>query len=365
MDRALPKIAGRRPAWLVSGRNTIANCFSALANLVGLASRVRKRFGCDGVILELHEVSAPEEQTLKLRSSLTPESLEMLLAYVRRSGWRMIGMDEVHKRLTGESHDAEPFVAFTFDDGYAACLRTALPVFRQYQAPFCANVVVGYLDRTVPHWEKALEALILAQNELRMDRVGGSEPLRVRSLNEKRAALRRLMAVLLDDLRHDRSPLGNFWDRQSADPIALSAPALLSWQDLAELAHDPLVTIGAHTLTHPVLSSLSEERARIEIAQSKAVLERRLAMPVHHFAYPFGGDYACCLREERLVMEAGFKTAITTRLGHINSGHRHNLCSLPRIPVRGPKASTASLRTAFCGLSTLFSSRPAVQSSSL
>jgi peptidoglycan/xylan/chitin deacetylase (PgdA/CDA1 family) len=69
------------------------------------------------------------------------------------------------------------------------------------------------------------------------------------------------------------------------------------------------MSIGAHTLSHPVLSLCSDEEARREIQESRSDLERTLGRPVWAFAYPFGNPSTLGEREVRLAREAGFACA--------------------------------------------------------
>ena len=62
----------------------------------------------------------------------------------------------------------------------------------------------------------------------------------------------------------------------------------MSWDELRELAQDPLVTIGAHTKSHFALAKLPEADTRAEIADSVARIERELGRPCRHFSYPYG-----------------------------------------------------------------------------
>jgi peptidoglycan/xylan/chitin deacetylase (PgdA/CDA1 family) len=96
-------------------------------------------------------------------------------------------------------------------------------------------------------------------------------------------------------------------------------PRLLSWNDLRELSTDSLLSIGSHTRRHPDLTRLTDEAAWEEISGSKAELEYRLGMPVTSFAYPSG-----CMneREARMVIEAGYRVAVTTRPGPNKAGVR-------------------------------------------
>jgi peptidoglycan/xylan/chitin deacetylase (PgdA/CDA1 family) len=83
---------------------------------------------------------------------------------------------------------------------------------------------------------------------------------------------------------------------------------LLNIAELKQLAGAGM-SIGAHTLTHPVLSLCSEEEARREIQESKINMERALGTQVWAFAYPFGNPYTMGDRELRLAREAGFACA--------------------------------------------------------
>jgi peptidoglycan/xylan/chitin deacetylase (PgdA/CDA1 family) len=83
---------------------------------------------------------------------------------------------------------------------------------------------------------------------------------------------------------------------------------LLSITELRQLAEAGM-SIGAHTLSHPVLSLCSDDEARREIQESKSNLERTLGRTVWAFAYPFGNPSTLGEREVRLAREAGFACA--------------------------------------------------------
>ena len=84
--------------------------------------------------------------------------------------------------------------------------------------------------------------------------------------------------------------------RYSVNLAALSAQAMMDWEDLAKLAADPLVTIGSATVNYPVLSNLKDADALREMTMGRAVAQAAFHRDVRHFAYPFG-DRAAFARQ--------------------------------------------------------------------
>jgi len=59
------------------------------------------------------------------------------------------------------------------------------------------------------------------------------------------------------------------------------------WDELKRLDRR-VVTIGSHTLTHPILTSLTRDELEAELIGSRAALEAELDRPVADFCYPNG-----------------------------------------------------------------------------
>ena len=63
----------------------------------------------------------------------------------------------------------------------------------------------------------------------------------------------------------------------------------LTWRQLRQMATDPLVTIAAHSITHPAdLTALPDYQLEWEVIESKHILEAQLGIPIRHFTYPAG-----------------------------------------------------------------------------
>lgn len=86
----------------------------------------------------------------------------------------------------------------------------------------------------------------------------------------------------------------------------------LSWEQLREMQSSGLITIGDHTLSHPSLPVLSEEKVRNEILAAQNILQANLGITINLFAYPYGGFNG---EAEKILREGGFVAAVTTRRG--------------------------------------------------
>src|SRR5262249_43122043 len=99
-------------------------------------------------------------------------------------------------------------------------------------------------------------------------------------------------------------------------------------EEVRALVADGLVTIGAHTVTHPVLLGLGAAACRREITESKLACEALTGTPVAVFAYPYG-DFDAEAREA--VIAAGFTFACSLQRGPAMAAC--DIFALPRINI--------------------------------
>jgi peptidoglycan/xylan/chitin deacetylase (PgdA/CDA1 family) len=100
--------------------------------------------------------------------------------------------------------------------------------------------------------------------------------------------------------------------------------SMLSWREIKEM-HGCGITFGAHTLTHPDLTSLPSARVKIEVYDSKAIIEDALGIQVTCFAYPYG-RYGNRTRE---IVRQHFACACSDKLDLVNGSS--DLFALERV----------------------------------
>ncbi|HVR28182.1 MAG TPA: polysaccharide deacetylase family protein [Thermoanaerobaculia bacterium] len=244
---------------------------------------------------------------------------------------RCLPLDEaITLLLAGRLPDGAAVV--TFDDGYRDNLELALPILERHGVPAGVFVATGLLDAATDPWWLELESLLAGLGSVEVELDGWPRRWRLRSANQRRRAFEEITAWgrcvrpqeverLLDRIR------------AQARPAPRAANPMLTWEQLARFAQHPLITVGAHTVSHPPLSALPPDDARREIAESKLLLESRAAARVEHFAYPFGGRAQLGLRESELAAAAGFRSAFTALEGHLHGEHARYPQLLPRFPI--------------------------------
>lgn len=103
----------------------------------------------------------------------------------------------------------------------------------------------------------------------------------------------------------------------------------LKTDQLKTMSDDPLCTIGAHTMTHPLLRFC--EDPDFEIRSSKELLENILNKKICFFAYPYGSIYACNRKSIMMAKAAGFECAFSAVEGALNVNALKHSFFLPRI----------------------------------
>ena len=308
-----------------------------------------------GAILTLHHVrpSRPGRFQPNHLLEVTPRFLERVVKSLRRSGLDFVSLDEMHRRMT-EGDFSRRFVCLTFDDGYRDTLQLAYPILKAAEVPFAVYVPTSFPDRLGELWWLVLEAVIARNPRIGLAIDGRDLKFDCRSVTEKRALFDELYWWLRGrpseaEMREAVRSLAAYYH---VDIAAFCEEMCMDWPELAELAADPLVTIGAHTVNHPMLAKLTREAARSEIDLSRSVIEAALAVKPQHLSYPFGDRSSTGTREFEIAAELGFKTAVTTRPGVLFPEHSQHLMALPRISLNGDFQRIRYVRVLLSGAAT-------------
>jgi peptidoglycan/xylan/chitin deacetylase (PgdA/CDA1 family) len=329
---------------------TVKSAVYATAHVSGLSRALALRYRGRGIIFALHSIVDDDafhpDRTLRCPVG----RLDWILHRLRQQKVDFVTLDEAVERLSAPS--ARPFVAFTFDDGFADNLTKALPVMEKYAAPFTVYVTTGMISRDIDAWWFGLAELIRRRERIELPTLGHFSCADRTGKQRTYAAIEAAVHANFDLLPAVREAL-------HAAGIQISTLVdreALTEQQLRTLARHPLVTIGGHTTTHRNLARAPAATVHAEMAENRRFLQDLTRAPVDHNAYPFGHAGACDGREAAISRSVGFRTAVTTRAGMLFPDHLDHLHALPRVCLSADE-NTSTLQCKLNGLSRAINSR--------
>jgi peptidoglycan/xylan/chitin deacetylase (PgdA/CDA1 family) len=308
-----------------------------------------------GAILTMHHVRPPRPDRFQPNRILeiTPRFLARVVELLAGLRVDVVSLDEMYRRMT-ERDFRRRFVCLTFDDGYRDTLEHAYPILKKAGMPFAVYVPTSFPDRLGELWWLALEAVVAKNNRIGLVIDGQNRTFDCASVTDKR--------VLFDELywwlrsRPTEAELRNIVRDLAAcyhvDIAAFCKDLCMDWREIAALATDPLVTIGAHTINHSMLAKLPAQNVRSEMDLSRSVIEAALGARPEHLSYPFGDPTSAGTREFEIAAELGFKTAVTTQPGVLFREHGKHMTALPRISLNGEYQQLRYVRVLLSGSAT-------------
>jgi len=319
-------------------RNTVIRAGLEALYFSGAHILLRPILAGVGAIFTLHHVRPRRDTEFQPNRHLevTPQFLRATLEHLRAHDVDIITLDDMHQRLIEENFSRR-FACFTFDDGYRDNRDFALPVMRAFDAPFTVYVASDFAEGQGRLWWVALERVISAASAIEVVIGGVPSRLDTATATAKQAAYQRMHDWLrgLPGAHDVRREVAGLSVRHGVDEAAIAGELCLSWDELKPFAGDPLVAIGAHTISHCNLAKQPTETAAHELTESRSRIENVLQRRVLHLAYPYGDRIAAGAREFAIARAAGYKTAVTTRPGMIFPESAAHMTALPRISLNG------------------------------
>jgi len=205
----------------------------------------------------------------------------------------------------------------TFDDGYRSMVQRILPILKKYNLPVAMFLSSGFMDdNQTPWFNRLIESICRAKEDV-LPFSGNGQVYSLRSSKEKADAINAVASYVKtvpDSKKHEI--LGEIEGILHYRPQEYGRLLpMLSWKEAGELAASPLLTLGAHTVTHPILTQMPAAEAFEEIRQGREQIFQNTGVLVRHFAYPNGraDDFNMVLRN--FIEEEKFSSACTTEPG--------------------------------------------------
>ena len=251
--------------------------------------------------------------------------------------YSVVPLQQIVSHYTENTPLPDSPAAITIDDGYRNNYSEAYPILRSLGLPATIFVTTDFVSQTEFLWVDRLEYALreTSQTRLTADLARGRIELSLVSDADRVKALDLLRVELKRSPQAWRFRVAGQVEEQAGrtlgdQPDKVGDFAAMTWDQIAEMERGRLVTIGSHTVTHPILTHCSPDEVDTELQLSKSLVEQALHRPCELFCYP-NGDFDSTTRDA--VRRAGY-TAATSSMRGLNDG-RSDVFALRRIGVSG------------------------------
>jgi peptidoglycan/xylan/chitin deacetylase (PgdA/CDA1 family) len=227
--------------------------------------------------------------------------------------YSVISLGEAIDRLSTKRID-QHYLVLTFDDGYLDNYSLGLDIFLNEGIRPAVFVTTDCIEKQHLLWPDTIRRLIYGARLAKS--IALKEPdVAIRPALSSR--IRAAKSVFSHVKKLDVAQRSQYLDAL-AKRLGIELPGterlMLNWDEVDALRRQG-VTIGSHTVSHPVLSNVPEIVAAAEITDSKQILEKRTGEPITFFAYPNGavGDFTEANVDQ--LKKAGYRAAVTTIRG--------------------------------------------------
>jgi peptidoglycan/xylan/chitin deacetylase (PgdA/CDA1 family) len=256
------------------------------------------------------------------------------------SAFRLMPLIEAARRLTDGSLPVNA-ACITFDDGYADNLTIAAPILSRLRLPATFFIASGFLDGGRMFNDTVIESVRAISGTLDLSAIDlgiwpcADNAQRIKAID---GLLERLKYLAQDERQKKVDAIAGIAG------LPATSELMMTRQQVRELRRHGM-SIGAHTVTHPILTGLAPDEARREIEDGRRDLEDIVGERVKLFAYPNGKpgrDYDAS--HVAMVRSMNFDAAVSTAWGVSN--RRSDLYQLPRFTPWDADVNRFGLRLA-------------------
>ncbi len=291
----------RRAAINLAG---LLTTLSGLTRLLRLRRRRRSDFRV--FILEYHEITSTDESEGRVAAARFRRHVRYL-----KQHYRLESLRGATRLLSGRQKLLEDCAVLTFDDGYQGNFRSAWPILQEERVPATIFLTTSFLDGKELWFHfarRALEAAAQSPSSL-------PDPLKgILSLAGRHGRIRpRQMVKRLKYLAPEQRDKA--LDSLRRSQLPLSPPAEpLTWDQVRQM-QDSGCEMGCHTVTHPILSTLSATQQEVEILTSRQRITEETGVRARSFAFPNGTLRDFNADTIEILRTGGFLAACTTIRG--------------------------------------------------
>jgi len=290
-------------------------------HLVGAFGALRHLRRNAAVIVCYHGVMPGDDDSYQFLNAnfVSTKAFEQQMQWLA-SRYRLVPLRHIVEAIDQGAALPARAATVTFDDGFANNYRTAFPVLRRLGIPttiFLATEKIGVPGAQI--WtERVKRAIYLTPKTSVTLHVGGPCTYQLPDAGARERGARLVLSQLKRATVAQRdewlAEIESVCGRPSLQPNEAMRYDFLTWDQVREMAAAG-IEFGSHTVSHPILTSLDDDRLAFELSESKKTIESQLGRECYAFAYPNGGFGDFGPREMAALKGAGYRCALSLEGG--------------------------------------------------
>jgi len=256
-----------------------------------------------------------------------------------KSNFKIVTLDEINTIIKQKTTVNEKIALITFDDGYLDNYELAFPILKSLNIPATFFVTTSLINSNIiPWWDEiAWHVKQCAGKKIKL-----SNWKMIISISEvvTKQDIRTVLQLIKSDPKNIEKQLVELREISSRTiPKDICENLFMSWAQLKEMSENKM-TIGAHSHTHKIFSTLSEAELDFELTESKALIESSLKTNVSCLSYPIGSSTTYNKNMYSVISKKGYSLAFSFRQ-IINKNLYKNRFELGRFSIDQPFSKKA------------------------
>lgn len=265
------------------------------------------------VIFNYHRIYDNSLDTAFDRGVFGPSShqFEMHMRWIRRNT-DVLSLDQLIDIICNKKEITKLSSLVTFDDGYIDNYTLAYPILKRYDIPAIFFVPTDQINSRTLGWWDIIAFLINNSTKPYFHHEDKKY-----TFDNKEQVIRDFQQIKKttpeSKTKHLLNQLSETLEVDLPD-TTIQSQELMSWQEIKEVSQNG-ITIGSHTHSHRVLSTIDEIEQETELTISKNILEKELGTAIRSIAYPVGNYQHFSEKTMSIASRCGYDIAFSFNTG--------------------------------------------------
>jgi len=251
-----------------------------------------------------------------------------------KNNFKIVSLDDVKTIIEQTNPINEKIALITFDDGYIDNYEVAFPILKSLNIPatfFITTNLIG--SNIIPWWDEI--AWHIKQCAGKSVKLSNWKKAIAINKTVTKQNIRSVLQLFKSDPKNIEKQLIELRDISNTPiPKDICSNLFMSWPQLKEISENDM-TIGAHSHTHKIFSTLSKSELDFELIQSKSLIELALNTNVSCLSYPIGSSTTYNKSMYSAISKKGYSLAFSFRQ-IINKNPYKNRFELGRFSIDQP-----------------------------